>query len=616
MPEKDVEMKKLRDLVKEYGVPLSDAEDALRDEGFVAVHADIDVYGNTLERYRNVLKNLEKKSKHRISDKTAEHQSSLPSGKPFQTKDYLARDYIIFTKSALRKKGFEQIINDFLQKKIRWKSGSKIVVLNECINIIKNKNVASNYEILVKLIENKFIILLSGSIFDEDKIISEFINKEYRNSSIIVFGQNESLSLRIRNINEKIMNNSGNVRLPIILEREFDSEGNIMSPKINAVFFETKNKPKASLSSKASEYNAEIPELNGFVFRKDKSRLKVIRLLNKSGAEGAIYDVGIPNKCAKILNNKSCSEMKTRKISLMCSKLQDLYNSNPFIMDRIAWPEEIIFDRHGKIIGYIMKYFQNTTPFSYYNNESYPKIVPGLKKIDQVKMAKSFAEIISFMHSHNVILCDINSGNLLFDKNRQAYLVDLDSAQIADKDFIYPSNVGKPEFLSPEHISDKNKFSFIHKKADDVWILQTLIFSILTPAGLPYLTTKADSDEQAVKNGYYPFQAGKNHAEEVAGEKGGRWHIIVGHFPFFLKCDFWDSFHFEGRYFKETNRMSASDWLNDMLRYETDLPNMIKKDPESGEYIPSRSKLNFSAENQQGKKPDLWGLAKKAEQGR
>ena len=45
-------------------------------------------------------------------------------------------------------------------------------------------------------------------------------------------------------------------------------------------------------------------------------------------------------------------------------------------------------------------------------------------------MAVNFAELIDFMHHNNVILCDINRDNILYDKDLVAYLVDLDSDRL------------------------------------------------------------------------------------------------------------------------------------------------------------------------------------------
>lgn len=111
----------------------------------------------------------------------------------------------------------------------------------------------------------------------------------------------------------------------------------------------------------------------------------------------------------------------------------------------------MLYNADGEPVGYLMNFFEGTVPFSHFVYNTFDKLIPGCDKTHQVKMAVNFSALIDFLHHHNVILCDINQGNVLIDpKEIQVYLVDLDSAQFADENYCYPSNVATPEFLSPE----------------------------------------------------------------------------------------------------------------------------------------------------------------------
>ena len=154
--------------------------------------------------------------------------------------------------------------------------------------------------------------------------------------------------------------------------------------------------------------------------------------------------------------------MKMKKISLMCGRRSHMESIDAPIMERIAWPEKMLYNTEGEAIGYIMKLFQGTHCLSEFAYDTFEEIIPNVQKSHQITMAVSLAELIDFLHHNNIILCDINKENIMFDSNQAAYIIDLDSAQIADKNCYYPSNVGIPEFLSPEHVYDNN-FSFLHK---------------------------------------------------------------------------------------------------------------------------------------------------------
>lgn len=106
-------------------------------------------------------------------------------------------------------------------------------------------------------------------------------------------------------------------------------------------------------------------------------------------------------------------------------------------------------------------------------------------------------------------------------------------------------------FFPPnEHIYDKD-FLFRRKKADDIWIMQMLLFRMLTPNAEPMQSfADVDDERELIRQGLYPYQGGAHRAEE--GIRGTIWHRIVSRFPSYVKEMFWESFNGQGRYFSET----------------------------------------------------------------
>lgn len=201
--------------------------------------------------------------------------------------------------------------------------------------------------------------------------------------------------------------------------------------------------------------------------------------------------------------------MKIKKIELMCSKFGRLRAMDPLTLDHIGWPEKMLYNSSGEPVGYIMSFFNGTIPFINFVSKNFDTLISGCDKTHQVTMAVNFSALIDFLHHNNVILCDINRGNVLIEpKEIQVYLVDLDSAQIADRNYCYPSNVAVPEFLSPEHVYDDN-FTFRRTKADDIWIMQMLLFRMLTPNAEPMLSSEdVEDDRDLIRRGLYPYQGG------------------------------------------------------------------------------------------------------------
>jgi hypothetical protein len=524
--------------------------------------------------------------------------SSSTNHKPIQISykysDLLSRKFIIFTEAALRSPGILRIMEDVVRFKTNNKTDSKLVMVRGVLDRIEANDGEEEYNDIIEAAETledyNIVVMLDGDAANESDILKRFIDKCVLSDTILVIGANPSLVRVIKIRNGRNRNNAG--YQPIVM-RDLNNSGSLSSKK--PAFPSARDKACTPLTSTPKQLKGAVPITGGFVFRK-KDYMEPVRLekvINDGGAEGIIYQIDEGRKCAKIFKATNFSELKQRKIELMCEKYGELYQSNRAIMDRIAWPEEVLYiayaDRTYEPIGYVMKLIKNTVPFSYFNYRTFSTLIPGVKKSHQVTMAVSFAELIQFVHENNIILCDINRGNILFDQNQQAYLVDLDSAQIADRTYYYPSNVGVPEFLSPEHINDEE---FLYrkerrKKADDIWIMQMLLFHMLTPDGDPYATTEQVSeDKDKISGGLYPYQAGENEARKVIGGVGGPWHIIVGHFPKSVKFAFWNAFHHDGKNFKEQDRKDAGFWLGILLRYQEHLPQREKEDAESGLYEP------------------------------
>ncbi len=636
----------VKSLARMYGVSLDEALDALENNNILVLSADIAIAEEKLPRYSKVLaelketggnsepakkksftEKLQKATEGDIQQKQAatqriggSQQNSQSGGKQYigyrksqesmkdtsrtgtrtsirtshQDKDehqkqLLSRDYIIFTHMALRKPVAADIITEAIGVKIAKKTDTTLVVCAEAVEFVmeaakKDSSIKRVADALESLKKYNMFTVLPGKISEENHAISTFIKGRNLSDSIIVIGINRGLSTFIYSRNKANENDQMYVR---IFERDISAKGWLVNPKNQmAAFVDPGDKKKSPLSDAPKHLEGEIPVSGQYVFMKSKNGYEPVLLENElgHGGEANVYKVFSGTKCAKIFKNESNSELKMQKVAIMCSKYGLLRMIDTPIMERVAWPEKMLYNEKAEPVGYVMKLFKDTTAFSEFAYDTFEEIIPRVEKKHQITMAVNFAELIDFMHHNNVILCDINRDNILYDKDLVAYLVDLDSAQVADDNWYYPSNVGIPEFRSPEHIYDDD-FSFCRKKADDVWIMQMLIFHMLTPDGDPYAGSRDFDDErEIIAGGYYPYQAGNIGAEDQI--KGSIWHMIVSHFPKFLKELFWNSFHGEGKYFHEETRRSSLDWLRTIVRYQEALPEIVKTNPESGKYIP------------------------------
>ncbi len=568
----------IRSIAEKYSVPLNDAMSKLKEKG-ISLSADTTV------------------SDHATVNKITQIIQSLKDAAEKQ-KELLTRDLIIFTHTALRRPATEHVLYELLKQKNEKHTRTRIVACGEALASVRkaassHNELTSMVNFLDELQKRNMITILEGRISEENHAISSFIKEQRPETSILIIGINRGLSTFVDSYNRA---NRTNKNFTLIYERDVTSKGWIVNTRNQISAFEDPaDKACAPFSDAPITLTGTIPvEGQNVYYRKTDANKTVtmepLKLEKKlgSGGEAVVYTTMDGSKAAKIFHPSSNSEMKMRKLALLCEKHRLLRQMDAPIMERIAWPEKLLYNEKGEAIGYLMKAFSGTTSFAHYRYDTYETLIPGITKRHQITMAISFCELIDFCHHNHVYLCDINRNNILFDSNQSAYLIDIDSAQIADDEFYYPSNVGFVEFLSPEHIYDTT-FSFRRKAADDVWIMQMLIFRMLTPDYDAYASSQElDDIRDLTKKGCYPYQSGDRAAENEM--KGSIFHMTVSHFPAFLKKLFWDSLHGDGEFFHEEKRRSAWHWLRALVRYQEVYPNMVKEDSESGKFNPTRYK--------------------------
>ena len=600
----------LANLVKEYNLDPAEAEKALRANGFFAVDMNLEIYDKKgfmyVTEYRRILSGL---SANTATGKTTEIKKVSASDKPAYNDSPYRMDYIILTSSALQKKELNKFIIDTLSLKSKYRTETRFVVteksLDDLLSIAKdenNNNLLETYYDINMLVKEKLALKIIAENKDEDTILNEFISQVYTKNTVLVVGRNSGISRKIEIINNDI--HEHHRHLSYVYERDININGILVNPKSGAVFKEIKNQIPFRCHENYTVPD-DIPSKTGQkVYFSNGVAITLTAQLGVSGTEGTVFDTDSKNNfCVKIFNRNSCTYEKIQKVLLMCKAVKKLRANDEICMKRIAFPEFIVFNSKKQPVGFCMRKFSDAVPLNNLNYNDYRQIVSALyqnnrdrlygEKHVQIKFARSLAEIVSFLNFHNVILCDINSANILVNKEKmEIYLIDIDSAQICDKYNYYPTNVGMPYLLPPER-TGTGDFTFLHRLSDDAWILQYYMFYLLTPFATPYLVANNATTEDLVKNGEYPFQAGGNRADKnVAGERGGIWHTIVGHLSLAIKMAFWHSFHRNGEHFSAEKRLSSYEWLNYIIRYEVALPRIKETSPESLEFMPKNPKVN------------------------
>ena len=260
-----------------------------------------------------------------------------------------------------------------------------------------------------------------------------------------------------------------------------------------------------------------------------------------SGAEGDIYTFELTNQKASS-DQYLCKIYKKGKISNAIIEKLKIMISRKIDIEGVCWPISLLYNSNKEIIGYVMK---RATGYElqrslFIEPLRIKKLGSDWSRKDLIRLSINILTTIDILHKHNIIIGDINPGNIMVDKNANAYFIDTDSYQIEG----YPCPVGSPSFTHPD-ILRKKFVTFLRKKEHEYFAISTLLFMILVPGKSPFSFQGGSSPAANVKkrNFVFPFHSREKNIKHFSHQiKTGRWRYIWSHLPHKIKEAFFNSF--------------------------------------------------------------------------
>lgn len=190
------------------------------------------------------------------------------------------------------------------------------------------------------------------------------------------------------------------------------------------------------------------------------------------GGEGFIYDYknGDILKIYKDMVNKF---EKEKKLRLLSSKQ---------LPKHIVISTDLAYDKRKNFIGYIMPKV-NAEDLQQLCNKTYCKI-HNVTVQDIAKLAISIKNTLTVLHKNNIIISDLNDGNILFDDKYNPFFIDTDSYTIDN----ILCDVCMPTFKDP--LLKANFFT----KETDYFAFAILLFKMFSRVHPYGGTTKPDID--------------------------------------------------------------------------------------------------------------------------
>ena len=312
--------------------------------------------------------------------------------------------------------------------------------------------------------------------------------------------------------------------------------------------------------------NHSLPQVNDVLKSAKYGSITLIKELG-SGGEGIVYEIDKPNLVCKIYRRDKLSRHKEEKINLLIS--------NPLKDPLIAYPLDRVTFKNNQFVGYIMNKVTGKNISTFFFLKLSARDYESWNKADLVKLCLSVLSSIKSIHTHNLLLGDINGGSFLVKSPEEAYLVDVDSVQVEK----YPCPVGRPEFTPPELLGNKTYREFFRTFQNEYYTVAILLFRIMM-LGLLHTQVKKDTDDlkelkstlmhSNINQGPFEFYLEEFKTKRTQADLH---HALWSQLPGYIKSAFYNTFHTDGTYSKIGTRLSIDDWYQLFSAYESHLEN-------------------------------------------
>jgi serine/threonine protein kinase len=130
--------------------------------------------------------------------------------------------------------------------------------------------------------------------------------------------------------------------------------------------------------------------------------------------------------------------------------------------------------RRTKQYCYIIYEFVNGTDLAKFIIEKQDNITWTVIKI----IFKQLLDAVKYLHSKNIIHCDLKLENIMIDKYFNIKIIDFDLSVICDnlsQEYLAESAFGTQEYMAPE-----SHDLYIYSKKSDVWSLGIILYTLIT----------------------------------------------------------------------------------------------------------------------------------------
>ena len=345
------------------------------------------------------------------------------------------------------------------------------------------------------------------------------------------------------------------------------------------------------------------PALPHVTVRKaDGKRLTLGKQIGQGG-EGSVYKIPeLPGKVAKIFNTHKLKpdnyQHTEKKIRYLITKKDAACIGDTIIA---SLPEDLLYTQDGSLAGYIMPQFTTTTKlFEVHREGRRRKLFPDLDYRGLIVVAYNLAEAVDHLHSHEIVIGDMNPNNILVHADGTVGLLDSDSFSVTDPNTgeHFPCCVGLSELLAPELQMVVSLRNAQFTKESDNFSLAIHIFRLLMNNADPFgfkLTSYTASKSHLIANPQYNIANGDcAYVRDIPGKKIPDWSPGLDILPKDIQELFCRAFDYTAvtAAASVSKRPTAAEWMDALQRFYQMPLTRCDKD-EFHLYIPSLTECPF-----------------------
>jgi len=244
-----------------------------------------------------------------------------------------------------------------------------------------------------------------------------------------------------------------------------------------------------------------------FICTNTRQAVNLVTEIGRSG-EGEVWSTDRPGLCAKIYHAYKADRI--RKLEVMIAHPPRDPNAH---LNHIsfAWPQSLLQDRHGAIVGFLMPQINASVQLlDVYNPQRRRKVLPGFNWLYLHTTAMNIASIMWAIHEAGYVVGDVKPQNILVDNRALPAIIDTDSFQVRHPETheVFTCPVGSEGF-TPVELLGQNLAIVEQTEVHDRFRLAVIIYLLLF-GDFPFKGRwcgEGDSPEpnELLRLGYWPY---------------------------------------------------------------------------------------------------------------